>query len=158
MRYNKPQGRYSIKKKKTYYSQFNTLATRWASKAEKGELFAGYDGNNYKIVIATGDDYLYESYKTIDANNEAMIEYYEEFIKENNEEIRSHRNANSVFKSIEAFSKVLKSLMLSKDGTIAIALMLQEDNQMIEMVEYIKNNPNATESEILKKAVEINEA
>lgn len=100
------KGKTSYNKKRSYYSQFNTLATSWASKAEKGELFAGYDGNSYRIVIATGDDYLYENYKTVDANNDALIEYYEEFIKENNEKIRSHRNANSVFESIEEFDAV----------------------------------------------------
>ena len=96
------KGKTSYNNKRSYYSQFNTLATRWASKAEKGELFAGYDGNNYKIVIATGDDYLYESYKTIYANNEAMIEYYEEFIKENNERIQ--RESQEVRKIAESIT------------------------------------------------------
>ena len=56
------------------------------------------------------------------------------------------------------FSKVLKALKLTKDGTITIALLLQEDEQILEMVTYIKNNVEATESALLRKAVEIHEA
>ena len=96
----------SYNKKRSYYSQFNTLATSWASKAAKGELFAGYDNGRYQIVRATGDDDLHESYKSIDESNESLIKYYEELIKENNGRIQSDRNANSVFESIEEFEIV----------------------------------------------------
>lgn len=96
------KGKTSYNKKRSYYSQFNTLATSWASNAEKGELFAGYDGNSYRIVIATGDDYLYENYKTVDANNDALIEYYEEFIKENNERIQ--RESQEIRKLAESIT------------------------------------------------------
>ena len=96
-------------------------------------MFAGYDGNNYKIVIATGDDYLYESYKTIDANNEAMIEYYEEFIKENNERIqRESQEVRKIAESItldEGFYDNYSSLTTRKSSNGSNGRVFEGESQ-----------------------------
>ena len=70
----------------------------------------------------------------------------------------SKRTMKEFNENHKKFAKLLKALRLTKDSTITIALLLQENHQMVAMAEYLKENPNATESEILKKAVEINEA
>lgn len=83
------------KKKRSYYNQFNTLALSWASRAETGSLRGFYDRNGlYQIVEATGDDNVYSIFRSIPQGNTALIEYYEEFIDENNEQI--NRNAEEI--------------------------------------------------------------
>jgi len=91
---NESEVKYS-KKKKSYYNQFNTLALSWASRAETGSLHGFYDSKGlYQIVEATGDDNVYSIIRSIPQRNTALIEYYEEFIDENNEQI--NRNAEEV--------------------------------------------------------------
>lgn len=51
----------------------------------------------------------------------------------------------------------LKFLKVSQENIVGIMLMIPQDEQIAEMAEYLSNNPKATESEILKKAVEISE-
>ena len=85
--------------KKSYYSQFNTLALSWASRAPAGELKGFYDTRTYKIVEATGDDAVYVVIKTIPSSNEALVEYYEEYINENNQSI--NRNAEDICRIID---------------------------------------------------------
>ena len=53
---------------------------------------------------------------------------------------------------------LLKALRIPKDTVIVIGLMLQRDKQIVEFARWVKENTLATESEILKKAVEIAEA
>ncbi|MBQ8178314.1 MAG: hypothetical protein IJ033_03880 [Clostridia bacterium] len=90
--------------KKSYYSQFNTLALSWASRAQAGELKGFYDTRTYKIVEATGDDDVYVVIKTIPSSNEALIEYYEEHINDNNQSI--NRNAEDICRIIDKFANI----------------------------------------------------
>ena len=50
---------------------------------------------------------------------------------------------------------LLKGLTIAKDSAIAIALTLQEDMQIVKFAKFVAKNTMATESELLKKAVEI---
>ena len=52
---------------------------------------------------------------------------------------------------------LLKALRISKDSAIAIALMLQEDKQIVAFAKCIKENMLATESELIAKVIEIAE-
>lgn len=57
---------------------------------------------------------------------------------------------------IRDFMIILKSLNLGDATIVGIAAMMDRDmGKTQEMVEFIKKNPNATETELLKKAVEI---
>lgn len=104
---NKDKNQYAINDKKKprkqgrggFYSQFRTRALSWGAKVAKGELLGLYDGDIYNIIIATGDDDVYNIYKTIPADNEQLISYYEGFIDDNNEKIE--RNAINVSRIIE---------------------------------------------------------
>lgn len=60
---------------------------------------------------------------------------------------------------IRDFMIMLKSMNQS-DGTIlVITIMMGEDKDKADkMVEFIKNNPNATESQLLKKGKEIEDS
>ena len=60
---------------------------------------------------------------------------------------------------IRDFMIMLKSMNQS-DGTIlVITIMMGEDKDKTDkMVEFIKNNPNATESQLLKKGKEIEDS
>lgn len=56
----------------------------------------------------------------------------------------------------QAFMKVLMSMKVQEKNIKAITQLLWNNVQaMDELVEYIRHNTNATESEIIKKAVEI---
>ena len=50
-----------------------------------------------------------------------------------------------------------KFLKIKQDAIIAIMLMIPNDEQIAEMAEYLLDNPKATESQILEKAMEIAE-
>ena len=52
----------------------------------------------------------------------------------------------------------LKFLNLEQDAIVAIMLLIPKDEQIATMAEYLLGNPQATESDILKKATEISEA
>ena len=52
-------------------------------------------------------------------------------------------------------AKLLKASRITKDSAITIGLMLQEDEQIQEFARWMQRNLMATESEMLKKAVEI---
>ena len=52
-------------------------------------------------------------------------------------------------------AELLKALRITKDSAIAIALMLQDDNKIIEFAKWIKENTTATESQIVRVAVKI---
>lgn len=51
----------------------------------------------------------------------------------------------------------LKFLKLDKDAIVVIMLLIPQDEQIAEMAEFLLENPKATKSDILKKAVEISE-
>ncbi len=56
----------------------------------------------------------------------------------------------------QSFMKVLMCTNLSEENIKAItALFWMKPQHMDELVAYIKENPDATESELLKKATEI---
>ena len=61
----------------------------------------------------------------------------------------------AVTKKQEMFINILWAVGLSKDTAIGIVLMLQKEEQMDLMVDFIEDNPKATESELLMKAVEL---
>ena len=51
----------------------------------------------------------------------------------------------------------LKFLKFKRDTIIAIMLMIPQDEQIAEMADYLLSNPQATESDILEKAIEISQ-
>ena len=56
----------------------------------------------------------------------------------------------------QSFMKVLMSVNVQSHNIKAITQMFWDNPpQMLELVEWIKNNPKATESEIIRKAVNI---
>ena len=57
----------------------------------------------------------------------------------------------------ETLIECLQLLGLEATAIITIMLMIPEDEQIAEMAEYLLKNPKATESDILKKAVDISE-
>ena len=50
---------------------------------------------------------------------------------------------------------VLKYMNVEEDAIVGIMLMLKEENQIIEMGYWIANNRQASQSQILEKAVEL---
>lgn len=59
---------------------------------------------------------------------------------------------------IKAFMRVLKAMNLREETAVGItSLMEDETDKADEMVEFIKNNQNATETELINKALEINQ-
>lgn len=57
---------------------------------------------------------------------------------------------------IRDFMIILKSLNLGDATIVGIAAMMDRDiGKTQEMVEFIKKNPNATETELINKAMEI---
>lgn len=60
---------------------------------------------------------------------------------------------------IRDFMIILKSLNLGDATIVGIAAMMDRDiGKTQEMVEFIKKNPNATESQLLKKGKEIEDS
>lgn len=56
----------------------------------------------------------------------------------------------------QAFINVLYSMKIQKKNITAITQLLWENLEgMDKLVKFIKKNPTATESEVLKKAIEI---
>lgn len=51
----------------------------------------------------------------------------------------------------------LNFLKLDKNAIVVIMLLIPKDEQIAEMAEFLLENPKATESDILKKAVDISE-
>ncbi|MDD7351700.1 MAG: hypothetical protein PUG90_05970 [Clostridia bacterium] len=51
----------------------------------------------------------------------------------------------------------LKFLKLDQEAIVAIMLLIPKDEQIAEMAEFLLENPNSTQSDILKKAVNISE-
>lgn len=51
----------------------------------------------------------------------------------------------------------LKFLKLDQEAIVAIMLLIPKDEQIAEIAEFLLENPNATQSDILKKAVDISE-
>ncbi len=49
----------------------------------------------------------------------------------------------------------LKLLKVKQDAIVAIMLLIPNDEQIATMAEYLLENPKATESEILEKALEL---
>ena len=52
-------------------------------------------------------------------------------------------------------AELLKASRIAKDSAIAIALTIQKDNQIQAFASWMQDNLTATESEMLKKAVQI---
>ncbi len=48
-----------------------------------------------------------------------------------------------------------KFLKIKQETIVGIMLMIPEDEQIAQMADFLLTNPMATESELLKKAVEI---
>ena len=51
----------------------------------------------------------------------------------------------------------LKFLKINQEEIVAIMLMIPKDEQIAEMAEFLLNNPEATQQEIMEKALEISE-
>ena len=50
-----------------------------------------------------------------------------------------------------------KFLKLNQEAIVTIMLLIPKDDQIAEMAEFLLENPEATEPELLKKAVEISD-
>lgn len=57
--------------------------------------------------------------------------------------------------AVKALMKILIAMSLSEEAVKMIITVLQTENQMDVLVNFIKSNPNATETEIIKKVQEI---
>lgn len=57
--------------------------------------------------------------------------------------------------AVKALMKILIAMSLSEEAVKMITTALQTENQMDVLVNFIKSNPNATETEIIKKVQEI---
>ncbi len=56
----------------------------------------------------------------------------------------------------KAFMEVLLAIKMQEHNIIGITQMLWEDNQsMDKVVDYIEQNPNATETQVMRKVLEI---
>ena len=51
----------------------------------------------------------------------------------------------------------LKFLKLDQEAIVAIMILIPKEEQIAEIAEFLLENPNATQSDILKKATEISE-
>ena len=60
-------------------------------------------------------------------------------------------------KAQEMLIECLQFLKISKDAIIGVMMMIPEDEQIAEMASYLLENRQATENDILEKAVEISE-
>ena len=58
---------------------------------------------------------------------------------------------------VKAFVRVLRDMKVSPEGAQMITSTLQNKQQMDSLVAYIKCNNNATESELIDKAIEISQ-
>ena len=52
---------------------------------------------------------------------------------------------------------MLEFLKLDQEAIVAIMLLIPKEEQIAEIAEFLLENPNATQSDILKKATEISE-
>lgn len=57
--------------------------------------------------------------------------------------------------AVKALMKILIAMSLFEEAVKMITTALQTENQMDVLVNFIKRNPNATETEIIKKVQEI---
>ena len=57
----------------------------------------------------------------------------------------------------EKLIECLKFLKLSPNAAIAVMLLVKTDGQIAEMADFLLQNPDARESDILKAATDINE-
>lgn len=57
--------------------------------------------------------------------------------------------------AVKALMKILIAMSLSEEAVKMITTALQTEYQMDVLVNFIKSNPNATETEIIKKVQEI---
>ena len=65
--------------------------------------------------------------------------------------------ANQLSEAQANLIECLKFLKVSQESIVGIMLMIPKDEQIAEMANYLLENPKAQESEIIKKAIEIDE-
>lgn len=64
---------------------------------------------------------------------------------------------NKLSKAQSDMIECLKFLKLDQEAIVAIMLLIPKYEQIAEMAEFLLENQNATQSDILKKAVDISE-
>lgn len=64
---------------------------------------------------------------------------------------------NKLSKAQSDMIECLKFLKLDQEAIVAIMLLIPKEEQIAEMAEFLVENPDATQSDILKKAVDISE-
>ena len=64
---------------------------------------------------------------------------------------------NKLSKAKSDMIECLKFLKLDQEAIVAIMLLIPKEEQIAEMAEFLLETPNATQSDILKKAVDISE-
>ena len=64
---------------------------------------------------------------------------------------------NKLSKAQSDMIECLKFLKLDQEAIVAIMLLIPKYEQIAEMAEFLLENQNATQSDILKKATEISE-
>lgn len=64
---------------------------------------------------------------------------------------------NKLSKAQSDMIECLKFLKLDQEAIVAIMLLIPKYEQIAEMAEFLLENPNSTQSDILKKAVDISE-
>lgn len=84
------------------YSQWKTEALAWASKADKDSYRGFYDGKgNFKVIIATGNDLVYDELVTVPENNQNLVTYYKGVIDGHNETLnRDAKEVSECFKDL----------------------------------------------------------